>query len=394
MTVERIPGFCALCRSRCGCVSVVEDGRLVAVEPDPVASDRREPVREGPRRARAGLRARSAAPPDAPHAAEGRSRRRLGCGSAGTRRSTGPRRACARSPSATAPRRWPSPLTTPAGTAVSDGFPWINRLVRLFGSPNMRLGRGGVRLAPRLRDGLHLRRRHRHAGLRAHRLPAALGPQPGEHVSRPGDRGRGGEGARRRARRGRPAARRASAAAPISGCACGRARTARWRWPGRRHDRARAGTTGSSSATGPTAPLPGARRHGPVPHRRRSRCGRRGHARYVAWDRRRQRPVIYDPAAGRYTEHVDDPLLVGAVRCATRTGPVDCRPAFERYAALCRDYPPSAVARDHRRARRADRRDRAPALGAPAGGVLPLDRARAAHQRDARPCARCRCSTR
>src|SRR5260370_8127256 len=35
MTTERIAGFCALCRSRCGCVSVVEDGRLVAVEPDP-----------------------------------------------------------------------------------------------------------------------------------------------------------------------------------------------------------------------------------------------------------------------------------------------------------------------------------------------------------------------
>jgi len=35
MNVERIPGFCALCRSRCGCISVVEDGRLVAVEPDP-----------------------------------------------------------------------------------------------------------------------------------------------------------------------------------------------------------------------------------------------------------------------------------------------------------------------------------------------------------------------
>ena len=28
-------------------------------------------------------------------------------------------------------------LTTPAGTAVSDGFPWINRLVRMFGSPNL-----------------------------------------------------------------------------------------------------------------------------------------------------------------------------------------------------------------------------------------------------------------
>lgn len=35
MATQRIPGFCALCRSRCGCISVVEDGRLVAVEPDP-----------------------------------------------------------------------------------------------------------------------------------------------------------------------------------------------------------------------------------------------------------------------------------------------------------------------------------------------------------------------
>jgi len=28
-------------------------------------------------------------------------------------------------------------VTTPAGTAISDGFPWINRLIRAFGSPNM-----------------------------------------------------------------------------------------------------------------------------------------------------------------------------------------------------------------------------------------------------------------
>jgi anaerobic selenocysteine-containing dehydrogenase len=32
---RKIPGYCALCRSRCGCVSVVENGRLVAVEPNP-----------------------------------------------------------------------------------------------------------------------------------------------------------------------------------------------------------------------------------------------------------------------------------------------------------------------------------------------------------------------
>ena len=32
---QRIPGWCPLCRSRCGCISVVSDGRLVEVEPYP-----------------------------------------------------------------------------------------------------------------------------------------------------------------------------------------------------------------------------------------------------------------------------------------------------------------------------------------------------------------------
>src|SRR6516165_7708586 len=31
----RIPAFCPLCASRCGCEAVVEEGRLVAIEPDP-----------------------------------------------------------------------------------------------------------------------------------------------------------------------------------------------------------------------------------------------------------------------------------------------------------------------------------------------------------------------
>jgi anaerobic selenocysteine-containing dehydrogenase len=32
---ERIPGYCALCVSRCGSIAVVENGRFVALEPDP-----------------------------------------------------------------------------------------------------------------------------------------------------------------------------------------------------------------------------------------------------------------------------------------------------------------------------------------------------------------------
>src|SRR5512140_2041846 len=34
-SAERIKGYCGLCISRCGSVAVVEDGRFVALEPDP-----------------------------------------------------------------------------------------------------------------------------------------------------------------------------------------------------------------------------------------------------------------------------------------------------------------------------------------------------------------------
>src|SRR5713101_2524633 len=33
--VERIQGYCALCTSRCGSIAVVENGRFIALEPDP-----------------------------------------------------------------------------------------------------------------------------------------------------------------------------------------------------------------------------------------------------------------------------------------------------------------------------------------------------------------------
>ena len=34
-STERIPGYCALCVSRCGSIALVENGRFVALEPDP-----------------------------------------------------------------------------------------------------------------------------------------------------------------------------------------------------------------------------------------------------------------------------------------------------------------------------------------------------------------------
>ncbi len=34
-STERLQGYCALCISRCGSIAVIENGRFVALEPDP-----------------------------------------------------------------------------------------------------------------------------------------------------------------------------------------------------------------------------------------------------------------------------------------------------------------------------------------------------------------------
>src|SRR5262249_30506782 len=66
---------------------------------------------------------------------------------------------------------------------------------------------------------------------------------------------------------------------------------------------------------------------------------------FVVWDTAPPRPAAYDPAAGRYVDELKEPQLSGSVRVATSNGVVACRPALERYAALCREYPPERVAR-------------------------------------------------
>jgi anaerobic selenocysteine-containing dehydrogenase len=129
------PGFCALCVSRCGCEAVVEDGRLVAIEPDPS-----HPTGKS-------LCAKGRASPELVYAEDrllyplGRTRPK-GDPDPGWQRITWDE---ALSETASALRRISSEsgpeavafgVTTSSGTALSDAQPWVDRLINAFGSPN------------------------------------------------------------------------------------------------------------------------------------------------------------------------------------------------------------------------------------------------------------------
>ena len=67
--------------------------------------------------------------------------------------------------------------------------------------------------------------------------------------------------------------------------------------------------------------------------------------RYVAWDASAQRPLLYDPALRRYERDGAEPALFGEYTVDTAQGAVACRPAFDLCAERCRRYSPEAVER-------------------------------------------------
>src|SRR6266849_4074101 len=325
MTTERIPGFCALCRSRCGCVSVVENGRLVAVEPDPS-----HPTGES-------LCVKGRAAPELVYAPD-----RLLYPMRRTRPKSNPDAGwtrigwdealsftaeCMR---AVAERYGPEAVafsvTTPSGTAVSDGFLWIHRLIRTFGSPNMVWAEE----------------------LCAWHRDYATAFTFGVDIGTPDfDR----TGCLLLWGHNPSTAYLAQATAVAEATARGAALVVvdpRRAGPAAKADqwlRVRPGTDGALALGLAGVMLAeGWYDHefirdwtnGPLLVRQDT--GRLliagdlsagGHpAHHVAWDRAAGRPVPYDPAAGRFTERVEDPLLSGTVTCPTRSGPVSCVPAF------------------------------------------------------------------
>ncbi|MFE3553663.1 molybdopterin-dependent oxidoreductase [Streptomyces sp. NPDC059193] len=135
MAVEEKRGFCTLCKSRCGAVYTVEDGRLTGVRPDP----------EHPTGAAMCPKGRSA--PEIAH-----STRRLTTPLRRTRPKSDPDPGwepiswdeamgeiagrIGRIAEESGPEAVAFAVATPSGTMVSDATEWIERFVRHFGSPN------------------------------------------------------------------------------------------------------------------------------------------------------------------------------------------------------------------------------------------------------------------
>ena len=131
----RIPGWCALCRSRCGCISVVRDGNLIRIERDPSHPTGRalcakgqaapEQIESPDRILHPMKRTRPKGDPDPGWV-------RISWEEALDTAASEMRRLAA----ASGPESIAFAITTPSGTAISDSIQWVERLMHAFGSPN------------------------------------------------------------------------------------------------------------------------------------------------------------------------------------------------------------------------------------------------------------------
>jgi anaerobic selenocysteine-containing dehydrogenase len=341
MATQHLPGFCALCRSRCGCISVVEDGQLVAVEPDPSHPTGKHLCIKGksapqlvhhPERLLTPLR-RTRPKGEADAGWES-----IGWDEALDWTAQQMRRiAASHGPEAVA-----FAITTPSGTSMSDSLAWVERLVRAFGSPNIVYA-------------TEICNWHKDYAT-AYTLGSGIGALDFEHTGCVLFWGHNPSTAwLSQATAAADAQARGAALVVIDPRRAGLAsRADQWL-------RVRPGSDGALALGMAGVML----REGWYdrefvrdwtngPFLVRDDTGRfltaadlgdeTLHASYVAWDAGAGRPSLYDSATGCYIEPVQEPLMSSAVVVSTTTGPVTCRPAFARYAALCAAYSPERVA--------------------------------------------------
>jgi anaerobic selenocysteine-containing dehydrogenase len=338
---RRIPAFCPLCVSRCGCEAVVENGRLVALEPDPshptgkalCAKGRAAPelVRAPDRLLFPMRRTRPKGDPDPGW-------RRISWDEALDETAASMLRIATES----GPESVAFAVTTPAATAISDAFPWIYRLINTFGSPNT---------------------------CNANELCAWHRETAGSFAT--------GSGI------GLPDYERAGCVllwgfnpstswlAAASAVAAARARGAKLIVVDPRHIGlavkadlwlpVRPGTDGAVALSIAGVMIEHAwfdadfvrdwtngaflvRDDDGTLLRAGELAGESDCGDFVAWDEMRETLLRYDTSSRTYSEPPARLALEGSFVIATQDGPITCRPAFEHFAALCRSYPPERAA--------------------------------------------------
>src|SRR5207253_1196361 len=134
--VERIQGYCALCISRCGSVAVVEDGRFVALEPDPTHPTGQALCAKGraaPELVYSPDRLLYPLPRTRPKGDPDPGWQRIGWDEALDLTAAGLRRLAAQH----GPESVVFSVVSPSTSAIADSVHWVQRLMHAFGSPNL-----------------------------------------------------------------------------------------------------------------------------------------------------------------------------------------------------------------------------------------------------------------
>lgn len=342
-STERIPGYCALCRSRCGSIAVVENGRFVALEPDPshptgralCAKGRAAPelVYHSDRLLYPLKRTRPKGDPDPGW-------QRISWDEALDLTAANLRRLAEEH----GPESVVFSVVSPSTSAIEDSVSWIERLMRAFGSPNlcasMELCGWGRYLATRYTYG---------AGVPGSYMPDLenagcilfWGYNP--NLARLDHAVTTAAALKRGARLIVVDPRRIGLAKKADlwlqvrpgtdgALALGIAHVMIERgWYDRdfirdwtngpllvRSDNGRLLTEGDLSATGSAQ-------------------------RYVAWSETKGRPMLYDPTLGSYEEGSTGLALFGEYTVDTGQGAIICRPAFDLTAEVCGRNTPQRV---------------------------------------------------
>ncbi|MEQ8232109.1 MAG: molybdopterin-dependent oxidoreductase [Gammaproteobacteria bacterium] len=337
----RIPGYCALCWSSCGCVSVVEDGRLVAVEADPshptgaalCSKGRAAPeyVYSDARVLHPMKRTRPKGDPDPGW-------ERISWDEALDLTAAGLRRVIERA----GPRALAVSITTAAGTAMQDAYPFIERLRHAIGTPNAAIS---MELCG-------------WAKLFVHAYTFGT-PQPAPEVEHSDCIVLWGHNPAHTwlalGTRVNAAVRRGARLVVIDPVRVGLAAKAdHWL-------RVRPGSDGALALAMAHVLIEEAlfdadfvRTWTNGPFLVRDDDGRclsgadiavdGDPAKRVGWDERGQCPVLYDPASGRWEGSHAHLALRGGYRVRGARGDIACRPAFDHYAALCARHAPERAA--------------------------------------------------